>query len=344
MSAEPTIEELQHVSLMRQLKPWLVVFIFSLSISLAIVHTSINTLSENALGGLTDTESYVASYYGQEVFGHWRYRIVTIGLARLVPSITEHLLQRDATPFRRAQVHFAVVNLGFLTLTGLLLYSYLELFFKNVWLSLLGIAIYLTSRVNIQGGGAPMVDPGAFFFLLLGAWAILKKTPLWLFIALSIGVFTKETTLLLWPLLWLSDLSWQRKGVYSLVLLPGTVAFLAFRFLLFPDPSGASFFSVELAGSVFSQLRSFVNPNGLIDWVSSFNLFWIPAVYAILRAPIAPILRRWLWFIPIVVAMILFLSGNLGRILFLTFPVVIPLALIGLHQWMVSIPPEAEAA
>ncbi len=165
-------------------------FILSLSISLSIVHTSINTLSENALGGLVDTEAYVASYYGEEVYGHWRYRVVTIGLARLIPDAVESLLQRDPTPYRRAHIHFAFVNLGFLTLSGVLLYDYLRSFVEGIWLAMIGVAIFLTSRVNVQGAGAPMVDPGSFFFLLMGAWAILKRRPIWLFVAMTIGVFT----------------------------------------------------------------------------------------------------------------------------------------------------------
>ncbi len=141
----------------------LLALLVSFSISLSIVHTSINTLDENSLGGLVDSRAYVASYYGEEVHGHWRYRILTPGLARLVPDSLESLLQRDLTPYRRAHLHFAFVNLGFLTLTGVLLFDYLRVFVTEVWLAMLGMTIYLTSRVNVQGGGAPMVDAGAFF-------------------------------------------------------------------------------------------------------------------------------------------------------------------------------------
>ena len=316
------------------LKLWLLAFVFSFSISVAIVHTSINTLSEDSLGGLVDARAYVASYYGEQVYGHWRYRVVTGWLARQVPDAVEHLLQRDPTPFRRAHIHFAFVNLGFLTATGLLLYAYLKRFIKEEWLGLLGVVIYLTSRTNIQGAGAPMVDPGAFFFLLLGCFSIVERRPAWLFVALLVGVFTKETTLLLWPLLWLSDLSWREKGSHTITLIPGTVAYLLVRYFLFPDPGGGSFFSVEAATRFPLQLATLVSPNGLVDWVSSFSLFWIPAIYAFIRCPIPPLLRRWCWLIPIVILMILFLSGNLGRVLFLSFVAVIPLALIGIREWM----------
>jgi hypothetical protein len=316
-------------------KLWSTVFIIVFSISLSIVHTSVNTLSESSIGGLTDSYAYVDAYYGKEVSGHQRYRIVTIELAKLVPDQVERLLQRDITPYRRAHGHFAVVNLVFLTLTGLLFFAYCRGMIKNVLLAILGVVIFLTSRTNVQSAGAPMVDPGAFFFLLLGMWAILRCKSLWLFIAMSIGVFTKETTLLLWPLLWLADhMDTRKKLFFSALLIPGTLAFLIFRFVLYPDPEGASFFNIELAGGFVDQLRRMITPNGFVDIVSSFNLFWIPAAFAAICLPYPSILQRWLWLIALLMAMILLLSGNYGRILFMAFPVVIPLALVGIRHWI----------
>lgn len=318
-------------------KLWLAVFTIVCSISIAIVHTSINTLSESSVGGLTDSYFYVDEFYGKQTEGHWQYRIVTIELVRLVPNQVERLLKRDVTPYRRAHIHFAIVNVLFLILGGCLFFTYSRDLLKSVWLAILGSVIFLTSRTNLLEGGAPMVDAGAFFFLLLGAWAILRVSPVWLFIAMLVGVFTKETTLLLWPLLWLTDhLSTRQKMLFSILLVPGTVAFLIFRFVLYPDPAGSDFFSIEKVPDFVDQVRGILTPNGLIDLVSSFSLFWIPAAFAMFRLSYPSILRRWLWLIPLLMVMVLFLGGNFGRILFLAFPVVIPLALIGLRHWIVS--------
>jgi hypothetical protein len=320
---------------MNTFRLWLAVFIIVFSISLAIVHTSINTLSESSIGGLGDSHSYVDGYYGKEVTGPWRYRIVTIELAKLVPAEVEWLLQRDSTPYRRAHIHFAVVNLGFMTLTGLLLFSYARYLVGHIGLAILAPIVYLTSRTNVQSGGAPMVDPGAFFFLLLGTWAILRCKPRWLFIAMLFGIFTKETTLLLWPLLWLADhIGARQKLVLSTLLVPGTLAFLSFRFILYPDPIASSFFNIERVGNFLEQLRRMVTPNGLVDIVSSFSLFWIPAGFAVFRLSYPSILGRWLWLIALLLAIILVLGVNYGRILFMAFPVVIPLALLGIGYWI----------
>jgi hypothetical protein len=252
-----------------------------------------------------------------------------------VPAQVEQLLTH-ATPARRAHIHFAVVNLGFLTLTGLLFFAYCRHLIGNVWLAVLGAVIFLTCRTT-QSAYSPLVDASAFFFLLLGMWAILRRRPFLLFMAMLIGVFAKETTLLLWPLLWLADhIATRQKLLLSALLIPGTVIYLIWRFVLDvdPDPAGPYFFNIEQARNLVEQLHGMLTPNGFIDIVSSFNLFWIPAVVAALRLSYPSILRRWLWFVPLIMAMIVFLGGSYGRILFLTFPVIIPLALFGIQHWI----------
>jgi hypothetical protein len=314
---------------------WFALIIVVSSISVAIVHTSVSTLSDSPVGGLNDSNAYVDAYYGKPVTGHWRYRVLTIQLARLVPTQVEELLQRDKTPYRRAHIHFAVVNVVFLTLTGLLLFEYARDLVELVQLAILAPVIYLTSRTTLQSAGAPMVDPAAFFFLLLGMWAILRSKPFWLGTAMLFGVFAKETTLLLWPLLWLANhLGARCKLALSAILLPGTLSYLGFRFFFYPDEIGETVFNINQLSNFTEQLRRLFTPNGLVDIISSFNLFWIPAIFALCRIAYPSILGRWLWFIGLLLVMIIFLGGNYGRILFLGFPVVIPLALLGIGSWI----------
>jgi hypothetical protein len=84
-----------------------------------------------------------------------------------VPSQVEQLLT-GSTPNRRVYIHLAVVNLGFLTLTGLLFFAYCRDLIGDVWLAILGAVIFLTCRTSLQS--APLVDASSFFFLLLGMW------------------------------------------------------------------------------------------------------------------------------------------------------------------------------
>src|SRR5262245_24922175 len=54
---------------------WLAVFIIVFSISFSTAHTTLNMLGETGWG---DSSHYLSSYYGKEIWGHWRYRILTI--------------------------------------------------------------------------------------------------------------------------------------------------------------------------------------------------------------------------------------------------------------------------
>ena len=307
--------------------------VFALNISLSTVLTSMNTLSVDNLGGLSDASDYVRLYYGEHVENQRRYRMGTIWLAQLVPDSIERLLRREPTRFVRAHIHFALVNLFFLTSAGVVFFIYLSHFFETPWLSLLGVTMFLTSRVVLQQGGAPMVDPSAFLFLLLGALAILKDRP-WLLVgSFAVGLVMKETALFLWPLLWLSELSFRRKRLYSVWLLPATILYLSYRFVIDPI-SEDTFFNLSLAGQAFSQIRSMLTPNGVLDWFSSFGLFWFPALYAIVFSEKPTVLKSWLWLIVILALSVIFLWGNPARSLFLAFPVVIPVALIGIRDWV----------
>jgi hypothetical protein len=301
--------------------------VFSLSFS--VVYSNLNLVGEAGWG---DSHRYVAMYYGERSWGHWRYRIFTTELAKLVPSQVEQLLT-DPTPNRRAYIHLAVVNLGFLTLTGLLFFAYCRHLVGDVWLALLGAVIFLTCRASLQS--APLVDASSFFFLLLGMWAILRRRPLLLLMAMLVGVFAKETTLFLWPLLWLADhIAMRQKLILSALLIPGTFAYLIWRFVLDLDPAGTSYFDIHKARDFLSQLHGMLTPSGFLDISSSFNLFWIPAAFSVFYLPYPSILKRWLWFVLLIMMMMLLLGGSYGRILFLAFPVIIPLAVIGIQYWV----------
>src|SRR5262249_1092383 len=154
----------------------------------------------------------------------------------------------------RVYIHLAVVNLGFLTLTGLLFFAYCRDLIGDIWLALLGAVILLTSRASLQS--APLVDASSFFFLLLGMWAILRRSSLLLLMAMSVGVFAKETTLLLWPVLWLADhIAVRRKLILSALFIPGTFAYLIWRFVIDLDPVGTSYFDIHKARDFIQQLH-----------------------------------------------------------------------------------------
>jgi hypothetical protein len=73
--------------------------------------------------------------------------------------------------------------------------------------------------------------------------------------------------------------------------------------------------------------------------VVSFGPLWLLALYGWLRCPLPVFLRRCLWFVPLVFLAILVQGGGIVRSLFLVFPVVIPLAVLGLSRWLPGFEP-----
>jgi len=310
------------------------VLIISLSASYSVVYNAIQSFSNLEPGGNSDSLLYLSMYNSKTVQGHWRYRVVTPFLAKALPDMPSSLFnqKRIITDFWIAKVKFGIVNFFFLSLTGILFFYFLLSFGFSLTESLLGILLFYTARPVIQNSGAPMVEASAYFFLILCLYATrLGNLPL-LAIGFSIGVFAKETIFLIFPAILLSQLKNKTKAI--IYLLPATAAYLLSRFHIYP---GAQETHLNLKYLLFPagyQLNSLFRFNKLADLISSFGLLWLPALYALGERKIDLQIRKWSYLIIFVLVIILLLNvdGNFGRLLFMSFPIVIPLALYGIRS------------
>ena len=82
----------------------------------------------------------------------------------------------------------------FLILTAIALWYFLRTFGFSTLESILGTLLFLDCTPVVQQSGFPMIDPSAYFFMILGFLAIRLDLPLLLMSAAAIGVFAKETT------------------------------------------------------------------------------------------------------------------------------------------------------
>ncbi len=189
-----------------------------------------------------------------------------------------------------------------------------------------------------------MTDPGLWFFLVLGFVAIQRRST-WLLTAASVlGVLNNEVFLMLTPMLLLVPGSWTDRLRLLLGILPGFLVFFVLRMLIEPPPDDmltVAFFS----SGEFWEAYAFQHVGSLHTYIAltlTFGPLWLPAIYAYLRAPLPLFLRRCLWFIPLVGVHLLG-GGNIQRTLFWMFPVVIPLAVLGLTRWISTSPdPQAD--
>ena len=292
-------------------------------------------------GAYTDAVVYLRMYNGESMEGFVRYRVLTPWLARLLPdgSLARITSQTDPPSEWFGVVKFALVNMWFLVLTAAALARLMWRLGFGRSAVLLGTLLFFTSFPVLQGGSIPMVDPASWFALALGMVAIQERRTVLLLAVTAIGMWAKETTVLLLPLALLSGHDRRTRLRLALATLPGAAVYCVVRFGLAPDPGGESYnTAADVAIDPILPLAYLAhivrNPNALLDLLSSFGLLWIPAGLALTSAEAPVPLRRWSAFVPVLGALILLLRGNLGRILFLAFPVIIPLAVLTVERWL----------
>ena len=317
-----------------------------LSASAAVVYPAMTKyqLYEPGLGGRGgDTGQYVAMYQGTplaQIIKPFRYRVFTPYMARLVPLPPHGLLRYfDITPDKIVQYHFAVANLLGLALSGMLLIALCESFGLAAPWGMLGALLFLTSLTVVNSAGAPMTDAWAYAFLLLGLVAAIRGSMAWLSLASLVGMFAKETTLLLVPAVLLLADPPRAKLMKLAALIPGVVGYAIFRHAC---SAGGYSFPSDVTTAVSDTIWRF--RHGPYLWWIAFEgaaafgailpLAWIGAL-SLRGSPRAP-LARLSWLVPGTLIPPLFnaigIGSGIGHIWFYSFPAMIPLALVGLRR------------
>lgn len=324
-----------------------------LTVSAALVYPPMTKypLYEMGFGGRDgDTGQYVLMSQGaplQQVFKPFRFRVFTPYLARLVPLPPAGLLRYfDMNPDRVIAYRFGVANLLGLALTGLLLIRLCAAFgFDTPW-SLLAALVFYTSWTVVNGGGAPMADAWAYAFIVMGLLAAVRGSLPWLAAACLVGMFAKETTLMLVPAVLLLADAPRTKLAKLGALVPGIAAYAAFR--LSVSAGGWGFSSDPVAA--FAQLVERMRTGPYLWWIlfegaTAFGLL-VPlalvGAWALRGRPRAP-LARLAWLVPLTLVVpfvnAVGVGSGIGRLWFYSFPAMIPLALVGLWKTLGAPPP-----
>jgi hypothetical protein len=158
-----------------------------------------------------------------------------------------------------------------------------------------------------------------------------------LLLASLAGMLAKETTSLLVPVVLLLPGPAREKLLKLAALAPGLLAYAVFRFVLAP---GGFEFPSDPATSIENLVwRLRQGPYFawiLFDGASAFSALWPFALIGLwsLRARPRDPLVRLAWLVPAILLTPFLINSEIGRIWFYAFPVVIPLALIGLRRML----------
>jgi hypothetical protein len=248
------------------------------------------------------------------------YRILVPTLARIMP-------------FGLAD-SFYFLTVIFLVGTGTLLYWIVLDMTGERPLSLAAIAIFysLSAGAKLCLYDFWLTEPALFFFSALAVLFLLRRHDIWLSLSLTAAVLVKESALFLLPLVYTMR-AWEvvdRKGLMralSVAVLP--VAVFAVVRISIPSAGGAG--PLELLRTVGAE-RLTAGLNGFIRGGTVGT--WGVAILVLLLFSGArgrSLLLRALPFLMLVYAQPLF-AGNLDRLLVLAFPVMIPVAAVGLGR------------
>jgi hypothetical protein len=293
-----------------------------------------------ATGGRTgDVAQYSRMYRGvplDSIPKPYRYRILTPIAARVVPFLPASVTQfYEIDEGKVLKFRFAVVNLLSLALAALTLHALARSFGFTPWEGLICGLLFLTSFHVVTFGFVPLVDPMGYLFMILGVWAISRRRLMALLFVCLVGMFAKETTVLLvlYALLY-PDMP-SRRLSFALACLPGVAAYLVFRIVISPTNVG---FGYSVAFAVKSFLGALV-PSKLWIFVAfdggmAFGVLWILAAigWLAIRRDRSNPLVAWALIVPFAVLVPFLIGSNIGRIWFLAFPVILLLALHGLRQ------------
>ena len=290
--------------------------------------------------GLGDSASYLAMSNGDsDIASIHRYRIIIPFLAGLVRDVIQPLVPTDQLHAIDA-LSFYLVNYFITSLAGLFLYLFLvELKFKPER-SLLGVFIFLGSRITILSTGGPMVDSLYYLAIIVILYCCLTQRSILLSVLNPLLILTKETTV---PFLFLPFFvkTMNRK----LILLSLSVSFVVLfwvrnrvtaalpNVVKSDDPILVTVTS-HLASGLENLSQSYFSLAGWHDLFSPFSVFWVVAFFGAWLEykkieTYYQIPCFLLWIIPITFGFTV-LSSNVGRMLHSLFPLVIPYALIGI--------------
>lgn len=323
----------------------LVIFLLLLSASFSISYWAIAKYDlqgdyRGACGG--DAKNYInmSKHDYADVEQRYRYRVL---MPFLVSLLNDHLKIKDFlsknfedVDKKMMQLNFGIVNIFGIAFTAFLFFYYCLYLKFSKWEGLAGSFLYLTSFFVVTYYTIPLVDSLSAFFIMAGFYAVLKGSLLGLFLSFLLGVFTKETSFVILPLIILAERRFFSKKL--LVCLPGIIAYAIFVISLKDtkfNRAGFYFFKdiINIVNGQYLQasIERF-KLYTLIENIQIFMFIWVLFIYALFKCKKPDFLKRvsWLLLLPLTTPL---LGGDvIGRVVFYFFPIVIPLGMLALRD------------
>ncbi len=299
----------------------------ALTAAFSIVYSSWSTLSPGCNRNNPDVNVYVRMVSGEEGHAQFHSRQLICRLVGSIPPVPRGWFSpaRTFDPFMETAAKFLLVNFFFLAATGVLFWGVLVRLGFSAWEALAGEAFFFLSRPVVHSAGLPLLDAAGYFFLSWCVYALLTRRFILFVAGFSLGIFCKESLVLMMP----AVLLYRRVPRVKLLawMLPAFCGYALLRW------AGWQVSGDVLQGAGLQRaLRYFTDGlrvHRFLDWASSFGALWFLAAAGAMKGNPEEPLRCW---IPLIVALWLFdlfVIGAYGRGLMYAYWIVIPLVLLG---------------
>jgi hypothetical protein len=287
-----------------------------------------------------DFRYYLNLYNGLPQASAAPWRFLTPYMARMLPDFPSQFFfpGRPIDVTTQAAVKFGIINMIFLVGTCIVLYLIAREFRFTRHQGVVAAFVFLGLPRVVQVSTMPLANAGYWFFLSLAVLAIARGSYVLLFVSMLVGVWAKEEVALWAPLFVLlgPGTKMHRLRLFG-CLVPGIICVSLIYLRLTPDHSAANgLFGLKAVidrVAAGDGLRFPFTRSGLMQLAASYGLLWLPALYGLKQRSTPPVLRRWIWVMPLVILGTRLLGvTNISSYIMVGFPIVILLALAGLES------------
>lgn len=284
--------------------------------------------------GLTDTKSYLEMSNGN-------YNVNVVHKYRFVTPLAVYTVKRIFNISNDFNIHiFYAINFSITIISSFLLYEFLLCHGTTIFGGVIGSIFFLTSRV-IVNAQVPLADSIYFLVIILIVYLISLHKYRTLYFILPLLAVMKENILPIALLVFLRKDFLKRNEILLFTLSLCTSVLIAYYVRMYIDihstqsTSHVDFFDVVYRHIALMKdnIVDAMSLKGVNDIFSAFGLLYVLVFYALIKnRKSASEIDMFVWgLLPLSIVYSL-LSGNIGRMLFTAYPLIILIVIKYLDQ------------
>lgn len=335
------------------MRVFLIIIVIIISSLYGVSYEKFRFFSPDDSDGFSDSIGYLDlaeyNFNSEKITSLHNYRII---VPSLVNNITEYislnnLNLNESSDRIETRLGFYIINFLLILSTCIILYLFLLKIGFEAQYSIIGVLLFITSRVTVYTTGIPLIDSLYYFFLMTFNYSIIFFNTRWSYLLILIYSFGKEVMLsYIFTSLFIKR---HRNFVFFITILLSISLFLlifvittklnsketndySFIYLIY------DYFQIIYKHflNIYSNFLNIFSFKGIHDLLHGYTMIFFISIYGIIISLKKNILSREIsmFFLSgIFLALLLgLMSGNVGRLFFSSFVPIITFSIIGIRE------------